>query len=69
MQPVPRPAWKCYRLRRTTNELDRRVTIWTTHNPLHAIIDSTLVRGVAVLWNKPVTYAELHPTAIEVATR
>jgi outer membrane protein OmpA-like peptidoglycan-associated protein len=56
-------------LRRTTNALDRRVTIWTTHNPLHAIIDTSLVRGVAVLWGKPVTYAELHPTAIEVATR
>lgn len=58
-----------YGLRRTTMPLDRRVTIWTTHNPLHAIVDTSLVRGVAVLWNKPVTYAELNPTVIEVATR
>jgi len=37
--------------------------------PLYAIIDSSLVRGKAVLWTRPVTYAELHPTASTVATR
>jgi outer membrane protein OmpA-like peptidoglycan-associated protein len=58
-----------YGLRRTTKPLDRRVTIWTTHNPLHAIVDTSLVRGVAVLWNEPVTYAELHPSVEEVAIR
>jgi outer membrane protein OmpA-like peptidoglycan-associated protein len=58
-----------YGLRRTTHALDRRVTLWTTHNPLHAIVDSSLVRGKAVLWSKPVTYAELHPQADAVATR
>jgi len=58
-----------YGLQRTTYELDRRVTVWTTHDPLYAIIDSSLVRGKAVLWTRPVTYAELHPTASTVATR
>jgi outer membrane protein OmpA-like peptidoglycan-associated protein len=58
-----------YGLRRTTRPLDRRVTIWTTHNPLHSIVDTSLVHGIAVLWNKPVSYAELNPTVIEVATR
>jgi hypothetical protein len=56
-------------LRRTTHDLDRRVTLWTTHDPLHAIVDHTLVRGKAVLWSEPVTYAELHPAADQVATR
>lgn len=56
-------------LHRANNALDRRVTIWTTHEPLHAIVDTTLVRGKAVLWNQPVTYAELHPVRSQVATR
>jgi len=58
-----------YGLRRTTDDLDRRVTIWTTHDPIYAIVESSLVRGMAVLWSKPVTYAELHPAATSVATR
>ena len=56
-------------LRRTTNALDRRVTVWTTQEPLHEIVDSSLVRGIAVLWSRPVTYAELHPAADAVAIR
>jgi outer membrane protein OmpA-like peptidoglycan-associated protein len=57
-------------LRRSTNALDRRVTVWTTHDPIHAIVDQTLVRGVAVLWNRPVSYAELHPDVFpDVAIR
>lgn len=56
-------------LRRTTDALDRRVTVWTTYEPLHAIVDTTLVRGKAVLWTRPVTYAELHPARETVATR
>jgi len=56
-------------LRRTTDALDRRVTVWTTEEPLHAIVDTTLVRGKAVLWTRPVTYAELHPLPEAVATR
>ena len=58
-----------YGLQRSTYALDRRVTLWTTHEPLYAIVDSSLVRGKAVLWSKPVTYAELHPAASLVATR
>jgi outer membrane protein OmpA-like peptidoglycan-associated protein len=58
-------------LRRTSNALDRRVTIWTTQDPLHAIVDHSLVRATAVLWGEPVTYAELYPTRLppEVAIR
>jgi outer membrane protein OmpA-like peptidoglycan-associated protein len=57
-------------LRRSTNALDRRVTVWTTQDPIHAIVDQALVRGIAVMWNRPVSYAELHPDAYEdVATR
>ena len=58
-------------LRRTAPALDRRVTIWTTHDPLYAIIDQALVRGTAVLWNRPVTYAAINPTATldQIATR
>jgi len=48
-------------LRRTDPALDRRVTVWTTHDPLYAIIDQTLVRGKAVLWSRPVTYAAINP--------
>jgi outer membrane protein OmpA-like peptidoglycan-associated protein len=55
--------------RRATRALDRRVTIWTTQDPLHAIVDHTLERGTAVLWSRPVSYAELHPSETEVATR
>lgn len=55
--------------RRGAHALDRRVTAWTTSAPLHAIVDRTLVDGVAVLWRKPVSYAELHPSASEVASR
>ena len=58
-------------LKRTTHALDRRVTVWTTQDPLHAIVDHSLVRGTAVLWGEPVTYAELHPARVppEVAIR
>jgi outer membrane protein OmpA-like peptidoglycan-associated protein len=58
-------------LRRTDPALDRRVTVWTTHDPLYAIVDQALVRGTAVLWNRPVTYAEINPVAVpdQIATR
>lgn len=58
-------------LRRSDPALDRRVTVWTTHDPLYAIVDQTLVRGNAVLWSRPVTYAEINPVAVpdQVATR
>ena len=55
--------------RRAIRALDRRVTAWTTGDPLHAIVDRTLVHGTAVLWRKPVSYAELHPSVLEVARR
>lgn len=55
--------------RRATHALDRRVTVWTTQEPLAAIVDSSLVRGTAVLWSRPVTYAALHPATAAVAAR
>jgi outer membrane protein OmpA-like peptidoglycan-associated protein len=55
--------------RRETAALDRRVTAWTTDAPLAAIVDLSLLQGTAVLWSKPVSYAELHPMPPEVASR
>jgi outer membrane protein OmpA-like peptidoglycan-associated protein len=57
-------------LRRTTDALDRRVNVWTSQEPLYAIIDRALVRGTAVVWDQPVTSAEVDgPRAPAVATR
>jgi outer membrane protein OmpA-like peptidoglycan-associated protein len=56
-------------LHRANLALDRRVTIWTTYEPLYAIVDTSLVRGKAVLWTQPVSLAELHPARSQVATR
>ena len=56
-------------LRRTADQFDRRVTAWASADPLYAIIDSSLVRGTAVVWDKPVAAAELAPPPSNVATR
>lgn len=58
-------------LRRQSYRLDRRVSVWATEAPLYAIIDRSLVRGTAVLWDEPVTAAEIDgPRATdEVAIR
>jgi len=60
------PADRIYRgvygeddVRRATPDQDRRVTIWTTEESLSALIQHSLVRGTAVLWNSPVTSAEI----------
>jgi outer membrane protein OmpA-like peptidoglycan-associated protein len=55
--------------RRGSNAADRRVTAWTTNDPIHRIVDRTLAYGTAVLWAKPVSYAELHPSRETVASR
>jgi len=67
------PADRIYRgingedgLRRSSDALDRRVTISTTELPLHELIHQVFVRGSAVLWNQPVTAAEIDgPPAIK----
>jgi len=57
-------------VRRTTASMDRRVTVWASNDPLYAIIDSSLVRGTAVIWRKPATTAEVDgPRAATVATK
>jgi hypothetical protein len=70
------PADRIYRgvygendVQRATPDQDRRVTIWTTDESLSALIQHSLVRGTAVLWNSPVTAAEIdgRPSATIVA--
>jgi len=46
-------------LRRSSFALDRRVAIWATEQPLYSVIDRSLVRGTAVVWNKPVPQTAL----------
>jgi len=60
------PAARIYRgiygedgVRHTTRGQDRRVSIWATEQPLYALIQHSLVRGTAVMWNAPVTAAEI----------
>lgn len=56
--------------RRPAHALDRRVTAWATEDPLHAIVDHTLGDGVALVWDEPVTAAEIEGQPAEaVATR
>jgi len=39
---------------------DRRVTIWSTREPLAAVIDHTFAgRGTAVTWQRPLTVAQI----------
>ena len=53
-----------------THALDRRVTVWTTEEPLYTLVNDSLVVGTAVLWNKPATSAEITGRpADQVATR
>ena len=46
-------------LRRSSYKFDRRATVWATEEPLHAVVDGSLVRGTAILWEKPVIAAEI----------
>ena len=49
---------------------DRRVTLWSTRQPLVAVIDHTLTgKGTAVTWNKPLTTAQLEAAPQPVASR
>jgi hypothetical protein len=55
--------------RRGRHADDRRVTIWSTPEPLAAVIDRTFAEnGNAVTWQQPQTVAQIEGTT-EVATR
>jgi outer membrane protein OmpA-like peptidoglycan-associated protein len=57
-------------LRRSMASLDRRVTVWTTDEPLYTIIDNAFTRATAVLWDKPVDVAQIDgPRATQTAFR
>ena len=46
--------------RRATYAADRRVTIWSTREPLAAVIDHTFAgQGDAVTWQQPLTVAQI----------
>jgi outer membrane protein OmpA-like peptidoglycan-associated protein len=54
---------------RTTHADDRRVTIWSTHDPLANVIDRTFAdNGNAVTWHQPQTVAQIEG-GDEVASR
>ena len=55
--------------RRQSHADDRRVTIWSTPEPLATVIDRTFAEdGNAVTWQQPQTVAQIEGTT-EVATR
>jgi len=48
---------------------DRRVTIWSTREPLASVIDRTFAgRGTAVTWQRPLTVAQIEER-VPVASR
>lgn len=50
--------------------LDRRVTLWPTHDSVASVIDTTLAkRGTAVKWQRPLTTAEIEAAPLPVAYR
>ena len=57
-------------LRRTTDALDRRVNVWTTEDPLYAVIDRVLPTATSVTWDEPVFAAEIEgPKPTQTAFR
>lgn len=49
---------------------DRRVSLWSTREPLSAVVAMTLAgRGTAVTWGKPLTTAEIETAPEPVASR
>ncbi|HET7502459.1 MAG TPA: OmpA family protein [Kofleriaceae bacterium] len=58
--------------RRASYPEDRRVTIWSTHEPLAQLIDHTFAgRGTAVTWQRPLSVAQIEgrqPVASREAT-
>lgn len=49
---------------------DRRVTVWSTRQPLATVIDRTLARnGTAVTWGRPLTVAQIEGSTDAVASR
>ena len=56
--------------RRARNADDRRVTIWSTRQPLASIIQHTFAdSGTAVTWGKPLTVAQIEGATEPVASR
>ena len=58
-------------LRHAADGLDRNVAIWASEQPLYSIVERSLVRGTAVVWNQPVPAVALAPPKqpIQVGTR
>ena len=57
-------------LRRSLASLDRRVTVWTSENPLYTIIDHALLRATTLIWDEPVSTATIEgPRATQTAFR
>lgn len=55
--------------KRATYAADRRVTLWSTREPLAAVIDRTFAgKGNAVTWQEPMTVAQIEGKD-KVATR
>jgi outer membrane protein OmpA-like peptidoglycan-associated protein len=49
---------------------DRRVTVWSTRQPLATVIDRTFAsNGTAVTWGRPLTVAEIEGEPAPVASR
>jgi hypothetical protein len=49
---------------------DRRVAIWSTRQPLAALIDRTFAgNGTAVTWRRPLTVAQIAGVTEPVASR
>jgi hypothetical protein len=55
---------------RATYAADRRVTVWSTRDPVAEVVDRTFTGdGVAVRWGRPMTVAELDAAPTSVATK
>ena len=55
---------------RATYAEDRRVTVWSTREPLASVISTTFGhQGSAVRWQKPLTVAQVQAAPEPVASR
>ena len=53
-----------------THAEDRRVTVWSTREPLATVIDQTFAgHGTAVTWGRPLTVAQIDAAPESVASR
>ena len=57
-------------MRRTTDALNRRVAVWTTDDPLYALLDRVLPTATSVTWDEPVLAAAIDgPETTQTAFR